>query len=114
MTAETIERMAWYLPYCKSTMDIPDNPTIETHGMDLRRTGHYLACYSNLAFGWKLAFDLANSGADFPTSLEGRDLWIYRAYLWARGNAPDRYVEEAMSLTFRSNAPAGVVPARPV
>ena len=101
MTAETIDRMAWYMPYSKETLDLPADPSIDTGGLDLRRISHYLHCYGNLAFGWKLAYTLARSGHPFPPGLEGRDLWVYRAYLWAAGYSQDPFVEAAMGLNFR-------------
>ena len=100
MNAELIHKLAWYLPLSKAYHDVPEDQ-IEFAGIEtsIRDIAHYLNCYKDIAFGWKLAYRLARSGRELPSMLEGEDLWVYRAYLYIAGVSNDPIVGSALSLT---------------
>jgi len=100
MNAELINKLAWYLPLSKADQDVPEEH-IEFAGAEtnIRDVAHYLHCYKDIAFGWKLAYRLARTGNELPSMLEGEDLWVYRAYLYVAGVSNDPLVGAALSLT---------------
>jgi hypothetical protein len=68
----------------------------------------FLAKYIQTNYGWYIALQFANRGMEFPLMLQGRDLWVHKAYLlrmdpWKNY---DQHVVEAYHLAqFVNGAP---------
>lgn len=81
MTCDTINMLVGLLPG-------PEDPR-----------DRFVQTYKNPACGWNLAVRFAGHGR-LPVALHGRDSWVFRAYMAARGprRFRDRVIEEARNL----------------
>ncbi len=101
MTAATIYELCDYLPPDNQPNNyrqlFGDIPNFQLDGTKAR----FMQEYKNLRFGWEAAQSIARSHKKFPAIISGKDIWVFRAYLFCCDNKkhPDEHVDAAVALT---------------
>lgn len=54
--------------------------------------------YGCMDFGWLYAKEVVRAGIPFPAIVDGKDLWIWKAYYYLKTGRPNPVIEEAMQL----------------
>lgn len=103
MTAATIQKLAWYKPRTSAGARLSQSLQAAIPAGRLREMEHYANCYRDLRFGWNFAHSMRRSNLPFPAFLQGKDSYLYRAYLFLAG-CQDSTIEAAASITLNINS----------
>lgn len=106
MTAATIAKMAWSMPFLFVNSDGGSGEGSSVAAMSklpgltdetASDAFFYANCFRNLRIGWDFATAMAMSDSKFPSIMHGDDLYVWRAYRFLKGDR-DPDVEGALAI----------------
>lgn len=100
----SIKKLAWYKPQENVSEEDRARLSVKLPETVEREVVHLMKCYSDLQFGWNLALALQDR-IEFPSFLEGKDIFVWRAYLYLQG-IQDDIVQQALGI---ASEPDGLI-----